>query len=146
MREVRGLLRIYKCDNCQNAGIEEVESEDEVSTCSLCDCEIIHQDGMSYAEKRDDAMDLLRELVMFSRKPSTKGVRRGIGVRKRVYYIVESIVELNRGRPASTKSVLQECEDAKIPIERAKHFLGVLEQEGLVARTPEGLALVGGLE
>ncbi|MHA1928305.1 MAG: hypothetical protein ACTSV2_06970 [Candidatus Thorarchaeota archaeon] len=143
MREVRGLLRIYKCDNCQNAGIEEVESEDEVSTCSLCDCEIIHQDGMSYVEKRDDAMNLLMELVMFSRKPSTKGIRRGIGVRKRVFYIVESIVDMNRGRPATLKQIMNECTDASIPPERATHFLNVLKSEGVLVDTSDGIIIEG---
>jgi hypothetical protein len=71
------------------------------------------------------------------------GVKRGLGVKRRVYNIVLSLVETNRGRPVTREQVMQECDDAKIANEKANSFLSQLEDEGLLI-SDEGLLTVAG--
>ncbi len=139
----RGMFRIYKCHQCSNIGFSSVQNEAEESKCSFCTSLIIHEKNTLYAVTVQEAEELVRDLA-YTVQPSDKGIiRRGLGLRKRVYYIVESMVEMNRGRPATIKQILTECSDANIPSERATHFLKVLKSEGLLIDTSDGIMIDG---
>lgn len=142
---MRGMFRVYKCYKCRNTGYAQIETEEDASSCSLCGVTIVHEKGTLYAVTTAEAKELVMDLVMRSSVHREKKVKRGLGVKKRVYIIVESLVEMNRGRPIKTESVMRECSDASIPLERVQHFLDVLKNEGLVIDTSEGLMVEGGL-
>lgn len=72
------------------------------------------------------------------------GVKRGLGVKKRVFNIVLSLVETNRGRPVSREQIMQECNDAKIADDKAQSFLEQLEDEGLVISDGSLITVSGG--
>ncbi|MBD3406875.1 MAG: hypothetical protein GF411_12230 [Candidatus Lokiarchaeota archaeon] len=133
MKMERGMFRIYRCPQCNNIGYARVESEDDLSACSLCRGIILHEQGTLYAPTVQESVGIVRELVILS-KDEREPLRspRGRGLRKRILQIVSSLTELNRGRPVKLKEILQECVDADIDLERALSFLEVLEQEGIL--------------
>lgn len=129
------MFRVYQCPSCNNIGYVAIESEDEESRCSLCSTLILHVPGTLYAVTIHEAQATVRELVADSRREnSIRRGGRGLGVRRRVYYIVEALVDLNRGRPVSVESVLRECSDAGIDLSKAMTFLEQLVSEGEVTR------------
>jgi hypothetical protein len=65
-------------------------------------------------------------------KVKTGGSSRGLGLKRRVYNIVESLIELNRGRPVTIENVMRECSEADIDLGRAMKFLDSLESEGMI--------------
>ena len=145
MSSERGMFRIYKCHKCSNTGFSSVRNEEEDSKCSFCNNLILHEKNTLYAVTVQEAEDLVRDLAFTVQPSGPVKVRRGLGLRKRVYFIVESMVEMNRGRPATIKQILTECSEANIPPERATHFLNVLKSEGLLIDTSEGLMIEGGM-
>ena len=142
---MRGMFRIYKCYKCMNTGYSKVESEEDESECSLCGAKIYHEKGTLYAVTTSEAKEFVMDLVMESSVYREKKLKRGLGMKKRVYNIVESLIEMNRGRPVQTNKIMRECSDASIPLERAQHFLNVLRNEGLVTDTSEGFMIEGGV-
>jgi hypothetical protein len=132
----RGMFRIYRCVRCKNIGYSQVESEDEASNCSLCQTLVIHEKGMTYAVTRQEAMAAVREFALeghLTRVAEKSSSSRGIGIKRRVFNIVESLIDLRRGKPASIEEVMRECSEAGIDLGRAMKFLDTLENEGLIS-------------
>jgi len=128
-----GMFRIYKCPSCGAIAYIRVENEQETSRCGLCSGQILDEPGILYSATINQAEDLVAEMVLhdaLETKASTP--TSGLGVRRRVLNIVESLVELNKGRPVNIDSVLEECVGARIKTERGLHFLDVLEGQGLI--------------
>ena len=144
MSTTRGMYRVYTCSSCGNIGYTQVERESENSTCELCGALVINGPGMLYALTSVEARDYVRELVNLEEraKPSAKAKSRGI--RRRVFDIVESLIDLNRGRPIAYDAVLVECADAGIDVERARHFLDLLIDEGEIGQFDRGLTVKEG--
>jgi hypothetical protein len=112
-----------------------VESEEDTSRCGLCQTLILHETGTVYAVTKQEAQALVRDLALesqLSRTASKGSVSRGLGVKKRVYNIVEALIDLKRGRPVSIEEVMRECSEAGIDLGRAMNFLDTLESEGLI--------------
>jgi DNA-directed RNA polymerase subunit M/transcription elongation factor TFIIS len=143
MSETRGMIRVYRCSRCNNIGYSRVSSQSDNCTCSLCSATISHSPSAVYVETPEQAQQQMKHMVMRSAfdKP---GVKRGLGVKKRVFNIVLSLVETNRGRPVSREQVMQECNDAKIACEKARSFLDQLEEEGLILTDGSLLTVSGG--
>ncbi len=140
----RGMFRIYQCGRCKNSGFAPVENEEEESRCSLCNAVILHEKGTLYAATIDEAKEILTDLLITSRLETPKvGSSRGLGLKRRVFNIVESIVDNNRGHPAAISDVMRECTDAGIDLDRASHFVDVLIQEGAIMEERGKLTLNG---
>lgn len=134
MTRERGMFRVYRCSFCKNIGYSHVETEDEASRCSLCQAIILHESGTVYAVTIQEAQSSVRELVIESQISKVKqgGNGRGIGVKKRVFNIVESLIDMNRGRAVTVENVMRECSEAGIDLGRAMKFLDSLESEGAI--------------
>ena len=137
-------FRIYQCRRCKNTGFAPVLSEDDEARCSLCNGLILHESGSLYASTIDEAKEILTELLLRSRLDVKKvGSSRGLGLKRRVLNIVESIIEVNRGHPAKWHQVMSECSDAGIDADRASHFVDVLKREGALTEQGGGLVMNG---
>jgi hypothetical protein len=128
------MFRIYRCSVCKNIGYAHVENENETSRCSLCQTIILHESGTVYAVTLQEAEASVRELVVESQISRVKqgGNGRGLGVKRRVLNIVESLIDMNRGRAVSLEVVMRECNEAGIDMGRAIKFLEILESEGAI--------------
>lgn len=136
MSKDRGMFRIYRCARCNNIGYSQVESEDEVSNCSLCQTLVLHEKGTIYTVTRQEAVAAVREFALegqLAKAAETRSSSRGIGVKRRVFNIVESLIDLRRGKPATIEEVMRECSEAGIDLGRAMKFLDTLENEGLIS-------------
>lgn len=144
MSTARGMYRVYTCSSCGNIGYIQVERESENSNCELCGALVINGPGMLYAVTSVEARDYVRELVNLKEreKPSAKAKSRG--TRRRVFDIVQSLIDLNRGKSIAYDAVLIECVDAGIDLERARHFLDLLIDEGVIGQLDRGLTVQEG--
>jgi hypothetical protein len=105
---------------------------------------ILHESSSLYASTIEEAKDILTELVLTIRLDAKSvGASRGLGVKRRVLNIVESIIEINRGHPARWHQVMSECTDAGIDPDRATHFVDVLKREGALEEQGGGLVMNG---
>ena len=132
----RGMFRIYRCARCNNIGYSKVESEAEISNCSLCHTLVLHERGTIYAVTRQEAIASVRELAheaQVARAAGNSSSSRGLGIKRRVFNIVDSLIDLRRGKPATIEDILRECSEAGIDLGRAMKFLDTLENEGLIA-------------
>lgn len=135
MNQDRGMFRVYHCSRCNNIGYSRVEREEELSVCSLCQAPIIHEKGTIYAVTRQEAQSLVHDLVLEKQHAHNRAKRadiRGLGIKKRVYNIVEALVDLKRGKPVSIEEIMRECSEAGIELGRAMKFLDTLESEGMI--------------
>jgi len=130
----RGMFRVYRCSLCKNIGYAHVENEDEASCCSLCQAIVLHESGTVYAVTVQEAQSSVREFIIESQisKVRQGGNGRGLGLKKRVLNIVESLIDMNRGRSVSIENVMRECSEAGIDLGRAMKFLDTLESEGAI--------------
>jgi hypothetical protein len=137
----RGMFRVYRCSVCKNIGYAHVETEDEASRCSFCQAIILHETGTVYAVTIQEAQSSVREFVIESQISKMKqgGNRRGIGVKRRVFNIIESLIDMNRGRAVSIENVMRECSEAGIDLGRAMKFMDTLESEGAIRN--DGIAV-----
>jgi hypothetical protein len=137
----RGMFRVYRCSVCKNIGYAHVETEDEASRCSLCQTIILHETGIVYAVTIQEAQSSVHELVIESQISKVKqgGNSRGIGVKRRVFNIIESLIDMNRGRAVSIENVMRECSEAGIDLGRALKFMDTLESEGAIRN--DGIAV-----
>jgi len=129
------MFRIYRCARCNNIGYSQIESEEDLSKCGLCGSFVLHETGSVYAATTQEAKTLVRELALeshTSRAASKGSPPRGLGVKRRVYNIIQAQVDLKRGKPTSLEEVMRECSEAGIEIGRAMKFLDTLESEGLI--------------
>ena len=143
MGETRGMIRVYRCSRCKNVGYSRVSSQSDKCICSLCSATVSHSPTAEYVETPEEAQQRMKHMLMRSGfdKP---GVKRGLGIKKRVFNIVLSLVETNRGRPVTREQVMQECDDAKIDGDKARIFLDQLEEEGLIISDAGLLTIAGG--
>ena len=139
MSASRGMFRIYTCSSCGNIGHVRIESENDHSNCELCGALVIHGPGMLYAVTTTEAREYVRDLVNQKEIERSETKARSRGVKRRVIDIVRSLVEVNRGRPVAFETVLVECADAGIDVERARHFLELLINEGVIGDNDKGL-------
>jgi len=138
------MFRVYQCPQCRNIGYAPVEQESDESRCSLCQSIVLHEPGTIYAATIQEAKSNVKELVVHSSQRKERGGSgRGLGIKKRVYYIVEALIDINRGRPVTVDAVLRECGDAGIDLNKAMAFLEKLESEGLVTRNGIHLLISG---
>lgn len=146
MARERGMFRVYRCSLCKNIGYAHVESEDEASRCSLCQGIILHETGSIYAVTVQEAQTIVRELVIESQISKVKqgGNGRGLGVKRRVFNIIESLIEMNRGRAVTIEDVMRECSEAGIDLGRALKFMDTLESEGSIQNDGVTVSLTGG--
>jgi len=95
---------------------------------------ILHEPGTVYAVTVQEAQACVKELVIESQISKTRqgGNGRGLGVKRRVFNIVESLIDMNRGRAVTLEDVMKECNEAGIEIDRAMKFLDTLESEGAI--------------
>lgn len=143
MSKTRGMIRIYRCSRCHNVGYSRVREQSDDSMCSLCSATISHSPSAIYVETPEEAQQRMKSMMLrdgFDRP----GVKRGLGVKRRVFNIVLSLVETNRGRPVSREQIMQECNDAKIAGDKALSFLEQLEDEGLVISDGRLITVSGG--
>ncbi len=140
----RGMFRIYQCPRCRNIGFAQVESEECVSRCSLCQGPIVHMPAMQYAATIQEAESYVKEAVAGSKlKPRSAGSLRTIGLKKRVFNIIEALVDMNRGFPVTLDEVLRECTDAGIDTDRATDFIEALLTEGTLSGDKLGMKPAG---
>jgi len=137
------MFRVYRCSLCKNIGYSHVENEDETSRCSLCQAIILHEKGTVYAVTVQEAQACVRELVFESQISKVKqgGNGRVLGVKRRVLNIVESLVDMNRGRAVSIEKVMRECSEAGIDLSKVMKFLGSLESEGAILNDGSTISL-----
>jgi hypothetical protein len=136
------MFRVYTCSSCGNISYTRVEQENDCAYCGLCGGLVIHERGMLYAATVNEAREYVTDLINEQHIQRTTTTRsRGRGIRRRVIDIIQSLVEVNRGRPVSLDTVLVECSDAGIDVERARHFLDVLISEGVLNDSDAGLSM-----
>lgn len=140
----RGMFRIYECPRCRNVGSAQVESEECISRCSLCQATIVHTSATQYAATIQEAESYVKEVVAgFKLKTRSSGSLRTIGLKKRVFNIVEALVDMNKGRPVAIDEVLRECTDAGIDSDRASGFVEDLLGEGALTGDDSGMKPAG---
>jgi hypothetical protein len=97
-----------------------------------------------YAATLQEAESYVKEAVVGSKlKPRSSGNLRTIGLKKRVFNIVEALVDMNRGSPVTLDEILHECTDAGIDTDRATDFIEALLTEGTLAGDNLGMKPAG---
>jgi len=125
-------------------GYVAVENVEDSSVCSLCQIRISHSSSTTYAATIEEAESMIRRLVVDSRERSLpSGDPRSYGLRKRVFRIVEALVDTNRGRPVSIARVLQECSDAGIDQDKADAFIDAMLSDGCLVNDGSDITLSG---
>jgi hypothetical protein len=89
---------------------------------------------MKYVTSVDEARQAMSRIVFERQKRDTSKPRHGLGVKKRVFYMVSDLSDLNRGRGVSRGRILQECREVDIDLDKAQRFLAQLEDEGKIKR------------
>ena len=135
-------FRVFKCPHCGYTGYRQVSSQEDDSRCNLCSKTISHSSEMRYVTSVDDARKAMQEIVYSSPKPVLTKTRHGLGVKKRVLYMVSDLSDLNHGRGVSRRRVLDECKDVDIDLDKAKRFLNQLQEEGLIIAIDDKLQVV----
>ena len=135
-------FRVFRCPHCGYTGFRQVSNQEDDSKCNLCSKMISHTSEMRYVTSADDARRAIQELVFSSKKSATSKPRHGIGVKKRVLYMVSDLSDLNHGRGVSRRRILDECKEANIDLDKARHFLNQLLEEGLVIEIDDKLQVI----
>ena len=118
---------VYECQECGNIGRKRIEGKHESLKCSLCQANLVNNEGIAHKNTEDEARDHLRVLANRKRMRRKSSVSRtGLGVRKRLINIIDSLVQLNKGRGVTEDEIMRECMDAGIDQERATEFLNSL--------------------
>lgn len=139
------MYRIYSCPKCQYIDYISVSNKQEISKCSLCGHKIRHNSIMVYKKTIEEAERIVKQLVRFqSLSHSSERPIRGLGVKKRVLRMLESLLDLNKERPVAVSDLLTECADAGISQDRTLHFIEVLCSEGIVAYIGNRLKVIEG--
>jgi hypothetical protein len=99
---------------------------------------------MQYAATVQEAESYVRESVVGSKlRPRSSGSSRTIGLKKRVFNIIEALVDMNKGRSVGLDEILHECTDAGIDTNRAMDFIQALLTESALAEDDSGLKPAG---
>jgi hypothetical protein len=131
-------FRVYKCHECGNVGFDRVTNKETDSHCSLCNTAISHRPEAIYVSTLEEARRRAGVLATMTQASASK-VTMSLGLRRRIFDIVESLVNMNRGRPVTLEEVLAECVDAGIARDRAMHFLDVLRDEERITHDNESV-------
>ncbi len=126
------MYRIFTCPRCNYTGYRQVSEKEEDSTCNLCSTLISHTSQMEYVRNVDEAIRVIQRIVLRSQTRTKPKSRLGIGVKKRILYMVSDLSNINHGGGVSLERLLQECTDADIDLGKAQRFLKQLEEEGLI--------------
>ena len=126
------MFRVFRCPHCGYTGYRLVSNPDADSTCNLCSKTISPSPEMRYVSTVEDARQAMSRIVFESRKHETSKPRHGIGVKKRILYMVSDLSDLNQGRGVSRNRIFEECEEVDIDLDKARHFLAQLEDEGKI--------------
>ncbi|MHA1959848.1 MAG: hypothetical protein ACW99U_06435 [Candidatus Thorarchaeota archaeon] len=146
MTTVSDLLRVYICPKCSHIGYAKIQSKLESSNCSLCLHEIDDEPETIYASDITEARTHVANEVR-SRRPSHRTEpRRGLGDKKRVIRIIDSIISMNRGWPVSLERVMKECTDAGIELSKASLIVQGLIADGLAIEASGDVSLAQGVE
>ena len=135
-------FRVFRCPHCGYTGFRQVSSQEDDSRCNLCSKTISHTSEMRYVSNPEAARRAIQEIVFSSKKSAASKPRHGIGVKKRVLYMVSDLSDLNYGRGVSKRRVLDECKEADIDLDKARHFLNQLQEEGLIIEIDDKLQAV----
>jgi len=135
-------FRVFRCPHCGYTGFRQVRSQEDDSTCNLCSKTVSHTSEMRYVKSADDARKVMQEIVFSSPKPTMTKARHGLGVKKRLFYMVSDLSDLNHGRGVSRRRVLEECQEVDIDIDKAKRFLNQLQEEGQIIEIDNKLQVV----
>ena len=125
-------FRVYRCPHCGYTGFRQVSSQEDDSKCNLCSKIVSPTSEMRYVTSSDDARRAMQEIVFNSQKHTTTKPRHGLGVKKRVLYMVSDLSELNDGRGVRRGRVLEECKEVEIDLDKARRFLSQLLDEGQI--------------
>lgn len=134
-------FRVYRCRSCGNVGSDRITDRETDSHCSLCDMVISDEPGMAYVSNVEEAHRRAGMLAEIARTEIPK-VSMGLGLRRRVLDMVNSLVDMNRGWPVPLDRVIAECADAGISRERAMHFLNILRDEDLITHDHESVKTI----
>ena len=80
-------------------------------TCSLCGISLPTGASKARVQNEDAAKTELMKRIARASSVSGGKIKRGLGTRRRVLSVVESLVELRRGRPVSRSKIIEECEE-----------------------------------
>ena len=126
------MFRVFRCPHCGYTGYRLVSDPDADSTCNLCSKTISPSPEMRYVTSVEDARQAMSRIVFEFRNREKPKPRHGIGVKKRILYMVSDLSDLNQGCGVSRSRVLEECEEVDIDVDKARHFLAQLEDEGKI--------------
>jgi Zn ribbon nucleic-acid-binding protein len=140
------MYRVYCCPKCQYTDYIQVSKREDTSRCSLCGHQIAHDSNTIYKESVEDAERTVKKLLRSrSATISSRRPTRGLGVKKRILRMLESLIGLNKGMPITLSELLVECADAGIGREKALHFIDVLSSEGIIAYSGDNLRVSEGV-
>ncbi len=135
-------LRVFRCPHCGYTGYRQVRNPKDESKCNLCSKTVSPTPEMSYVTSVEDARKAMQEIVFSSPKPAMTKSRHGLGVKKRILYMVSDLSALNDGRGVSRSRVLEECREVDIDLDKAKRFLNQLQEESLIIQIDDKLTVV----
>ncbi len=135
-------LRVFRCPHCGYTGYRQVRDQEDDSRCNLCSKILSHTSEMRYVTSAEDARKAMQEIVFSSPKPAMTKTRHGLGVKKRLLYMVSDLSDLNHGRGVSRRRVLEECQEVDIDLDKAKRFLNQLQEEGQIIEIDDKLQVV----
>ena len=135
-------FRVFRCPHCGYTGFRQVSDQEDDSTCNLCSKTVSHTSEMRYVTSSEDARKAMQEIVFSSQMHDPPKSRHGLGVKRRVLYMVSDLSDLNRGRGVSRRRVLDECQEANIDLDKAKRFLSQLQEECQIIVVEDRLIVV----
>ncbi len=135
-------FRVFRCPHCGYTGYRQVNNHEDDSKCNLCSKTVSHTSEMRYVTSSEDARKAMQDLVFSSPKQAMTKSRHGLGVKKRILYMVSDLSELNNGRGVSRRRVLDECQEVDIDLDKAKRFLYQLQEEGQIIEIDNQLQVV----
>ncbi|MGY5859233.1 MAG: hypothetical protein RTU63_07680 [Candidatus Thorarchaeota archaeon] len=135
-------LRVFKCPHCGYTGYRQVRNQEDDTKCNLCSKTVSHTSEMRYVTSSEDARKAMQEIIFSTQTRTTTKPRHGLGVKKRVFYMVSDLSDLNNGKGVSWRRVLEECQEVDIDLDKAKHFLNQLLDEGPVIEIGDLLTAV----
>jgi len=135
-------FRVFRCPHCGYTGYRQVSNQEDDSRCNLCSKTVSHTSEMRYVTSSEDARKAMKEIVFSSPKQAMTKSRHGLGVKKRILYMVSDLSELNNGRGVSRRRVLDECKEVDIDLDKAKRFLYQLQEEGQIIEINDQLQVV----
>ncbi len=136
------MFRVFRCPHCGYTGYRPVSDPNADSTCNLCSKTISPSPEMRYVTSVEDARQAMSRIVFEFRKHEKSKPRHGIGVKKRILYMVSDLSDLNHGKGVTRGRIFEECDELGIDLDKARHFLSQLEEEGKILLVNDLLVVV----